>query len=400
MSRRAEGRVDRFRNKWRARLRGEHIGVFDTKPKAVAALAAAKARAEHKEPNTCRTRVQAWFEARDESGIVALIEPQKSDWRARVDIKSAKWLDMEPRNVRTVHLQRWLKSLSDQEAMHTIVRKVDGEQVVELKGAGRQLSHESISKAASLVKLFFRWLRSEGCVDAEPAEKLIMPVRKAKLRKGAQRIIHLTPEEFAGLFELDVPEWIRAVYTLAVYAGLRRAEIWGLRWEFVDFKSRSLIIRNSYDGDCKSDSSVREVPMLPAAYNALQAYRATLSPRPLTGVVFPKDGGGCHGRDYDCGWRHKSERRGPGGSLREVPGWRAKAGVRREVTFQCLRHTTGVYLLSGTMLGNARPLTLKQVSEWLGHSSIKVTERHYSYLLPGNIHEAAHGRKVVQQSGT
>jgi integrase len=75
--------------------------------------------------------------------------------------------------------------------------------------------------------------------------------------------------------------------------------------------------------------------------------------------------------------------------LRVTPGWRSKASVRPEIDFQHLRHTCGCHLLQGTW--TPRPLTMAEVSRWLGHSSIKVTERHYAALTSNNLHNAVDG---------
>lgn len=198
---------------------------------------------------------------------------------------------------------------------------------------------------------------------------------------------------------------MRAVFSLAIYTGLRRAEIWGLRWEHVEFGEHDphVRVRFSYADDCKSVESVREVSLLPYARRALKAYWHTLNPRPITGVVFPADGGGCHSDHYDCMWRHKTYVAGMdahGKPVRKTtPGWRDKAGVRREVQFRDLRHTNGVHLISSTYLGNDQPLSLEQLKEVLGHSSIKVTERHYAYLLPGSVRDAMHGVKEEVERG-
>ena len=427
MSRKAEGRVDRFRDKYRARLAGKHLGLFDTEAEAHAIVDAALARRTEKEPDTCRALAKTWFTAREESGIVELIKPQISDWNARVDIKEAKWLDMPPRLVRPVHLQRWLNALAKRNAFDTLTRKVDGKRVVERRDRGERLSHESVTKAMSLVKLYFDWLRSEGKIEGEnPARHLIMPVKKRPPRKGDQRIVHLYPNEIERLFALDMPPMVRAVYAVAVYCGLRRAEIWGLLWEHIEFDgSKPFIrVRFSYGGDVKSDTSVREVPLLPFPRACLQAYRASLPALPLRGTVFPSASGGIRSRHDDCGWRDRrftpgwTDAQGTRHALRTQPwdrssprvtgvrvqpGWRSKAEIRPEVTFQCLRHTCGSHLVQGTLLGNAARLELHDVCSWLGHSSIKVTERHYADLAPGNLHDKAHGfgpSNVARESGT
>jgi integrase len=394
--------------KARARFAGIYLGLHATKALAQEAIDEAKKARAQEETDSCRAYAPSWFKFREESGQVQEISDQESDWRSRVEIEEAKWLDMAPRHVRTVHLQTWLKALAKRTAQDAIRHKVDGEWVTELVDTGRPLAHESIAKAVSLVKLFFDWLRSEGKMgktETNPARALLMPVRKKHQRKGEQRIVHLVAKEIKALFALDLPLKVRAVYAVAIYAGLRRGEIWGLRWEYVDFNARKFRIRNSYRGNVKTATSLRDVPMLPFLYDALRAYWSSLKPTPATGLVFPADGGGCHGSTYDCGWRDKAERRGPGGELRIVPGWRSKAGIRSEVTFMCMRHTTACQLLQGTVLGNAERLDLQDICTWLGHSDIGVTQRHYAEFAPGSVHDKAlglgrkRGGKVEKQSG-
>lgn len=391
--------------KARARFAGLYLGLHDSKALAQEAIDEAKRERAGEDPDTCRTQAVHWFKFREESGFVRDISDQQSDWRSRVEIKDAKWLDMTPRHVRPVHLQTWLTALAKRTAQDAIRRKVDGEWVTELVDTGRLLSHESVTKAVSLVKLFFDWLLSEGKMgktETNPARKLLMPVRKQAKRKGSQRIVHLVADEIRALFELEMPPDVRAVFAVAIYGGLRRGEIWGLRWELVDFKARKLFVRNSYRNDVKTATSVRDVTMLPFLHDTLRAYWATLSPRPIHGLVFPADGGGCHGKTYDCGWsdkrartawtdEHGVRRHGKEGTVNVTPGWRSKANVRPEVTFLCLRHTTACQLLQGTALGNAERLDLQDICTWLGHSDIGVTQRHYAEFAPGNVHDKALG---------
>jgi integrase len=40
-------------------------------------------------------------------------------------------------------------------------------------------------------------------------------------------------------------------FTVAIYAGKRAGEIWGLRWEDVDFDEREILVRYSFDGPTK-----------------------------------------------------------------------------------------------------------------------------------------------------
>ena len=58
--------------------------------------------------------------------------------------------------------------------------------------------------------------------------------------------------------------------------------------------------------------------------------------------------------------------------LQKLNLWKTENGTR---SFHTLRHTYASYLL---MTG----INIFVVSRWLGHSSVKVTEKHYGHLIP------------------
>jgi integrase len=103
----------------------------------------------------------------------------------------------------------------------------------------------------------------------------------------------------------------------------------------------------------------------------------------LNRLVFPSDHGGCHSKGYDGGWADRRYRKQRGGPVLTFAGWRTEAKVRNEVTFHCLRHTCASMLMMG---GYGFKLELYEVSRWLGHSDIKVTQR-YAHLDPEFLHE-------------
>jgi integrase/recombinase XerD len=63
-----------------------------------------------------------------------------------------------------------------------------------------------------------------------------------------------------------------------------------------------------------------------------------------------------------------------------------------------LRRTCGVRLLRDHIDSETgkRGMSMERVSKWLGHSSIKVTERHYAFLSVDSLHEAVGTRKRAE----
>jgi hypothetical protein len=81
-------------------------------------------------------------------------------------------------------------------------------------------------------------------------------------------------------------------------------------------------------------------------------------------------------KGYDFGWsdtRFRDER----GVLQVRPGWCVRLGLSIRTRFHDFRDTAATHLLSGTW--GAR-WSLQMVSEFLGHSDIKVTQQRYAHL--------------------
>ena len=77
-----------------------------------------------------------------------------------------------------------------------------------------------------------------------------MSVLKGKIAKG--RVRYLQPTELRALVEA-APDWLRALIILAVFTGMRRGEILGLRWLDLDIRSRRIFLpetKNENRGRC------------------------------------------------------------------------------------------------------------------------------------------------------
>ncbi|MEX5713693.1 site-specific integrase [Parafrankia sp. FMc6] len=107
----------------------------------------------------------------------------------------------------------------------------------------------------------------------------------AKLVKmsGPSYTIHrgLSVDQSKHLLKAATDEPLHALYVLALYYGLRRGELLGLRWEDVDFDAQTLIVRHSLqriDGglrlvEPKTRSSERTFPLIGIVATALQGHR-------------------------------------------------------------------------------------------------------------------------------
>ena len=104
-----------------------------------------------------------------------------------------------------------------------------------------------------------------------------------------QEQVVLTPVEVASLLE-ELRDPFRAIVLLAAVTGLRRGELFGLRWEDIDFTANEIrIVRSIVDqveGPPKTLASRRPLPMSSELASALQAWRDQSDFADLTDWVF------------------------------------------------------------------------------------------------------------------
>ena len=120
----------------------------------------------------------------------------------------------------------------------------------------------------------------------------IASVRQARKRAVEPEI--LEPAEIGAiLHELVDIEPVRTAFLVAAVMGMRRGEIFGLKWVDVDFKRAILHVRRSYvdgvEGPPKTDSSRRPLPIPPQVLEALKAWKERSSYAAPGDWVFASD---------------------------------------------------------------------------------------------------------------
>lgn len=385
--------------RFEVRVAGTHVAVCSTEAEAKRKLKAFLNENVGEGASTFSAFAEDWWEKRELAAQrrkrLRSFKKDRSRWS--VHVEKADWYDMPVKRISVTTLQAWIDKLSQTEAVQTITFGRGSTRRTEYRPTGELLSRKVIRESLNLVQLCFdaviragklQGLIVDGKITAgNPARMVLLPPEEMPEIDG-ELIVHLSKEEITSLFQLDLPAFQRAVFAVAIYAGLRRGELWGLRWQdlILDGPEPEVRIRRSYNGPTKTRNSLRDVPLLPPAVEALKAWRALQTHARIgAALVFPNEDGKCFGESYDAGWRDKPQRR-PSGEFTVTEGWRADAGIRPDVTFQDLRHTCGCHLAQGTWLSER--FDLHQIKTWLGHSSIAVTERHYARLTKHNLHSA------------
>jgi integrase len=168
-------------------------------------------------------------------------------------------------------------------------------------------------------------------------------------------------EERLGLFHM--PDTIRDSYVVAIDTGLRADEQWSLRKSNVNRARRRLTV---HAGDTKSGKA-RTVPLSDRAWEIIE--RRLL--RNESDFIFwrwvkDEDGEERAGR-VEHTWAYREFQKG------------IEAAGLEDVEWHDLRRTCGCRLLQD------KGFSLLQVSKWLGHSSVKVTEKHYAFLYVDDL---------------
>lgn len=222
----------------------------------------------------------------------------------------------------------------------------------------------SAGQTFTYLKTAFTWAARLGIVARNPLQQIQTP------RVNDPEVDFLTADEVAALLTAadrqaeagDIADrLLRCAVYLAVHAGLRKGELFGLRWRDVDVKTRRLSICRSFAGTPKGGKP-RHL-RVPAEVVPVLAAWALECPQTSEGIVFP--------RLCDGEWGMFSN---PSAML-GLPALLTNAGCRPIARpWHAMRHTfASHYVMSG---GNL--LALQKI---LGHSSIRFTMI-YAHLAP------------------
>lgn len=235
--------------------------------------------------------------------------------------------------------------------LDTIVCREDAQRILrKLDSDGYKPA--TIRTAISSLKAAWRWAVDEGITDANPWAKLRLP-------KAESRVEYLSRSEIAALLDaVDSDRDVVAVAVrLALFAGLRVSEVWGLRWRSVDLDRGTLTIKNGYKNAPTKSRRERVIPMADQLRDALVDWQKRCPSREM---VCPAMTGEAKAKRLDIRRLYR------------------KAGFQvPSAPWHVLRHTfASHFLMSGGSL-----LTLQRL---LGHTSVAITQI-YSHLSDEHV---------------
>jgi integrase len=147
----------------------------------------------------------------------------------------------------------------------------------------KQIAPKTVVCLRNLLSKIFGTAQRWDYLNANPAQGAQVPALVDTREK-----VTLAPEQVRALLA-ELAEPYRTMVLLAVLSGLRRGEIFGLRWRYVDFRERSVTVAEcSYQGCSappKTRASRRRVFLSPIVLESL----ARIRPERFQpdGLVFP-----------------------------------------------------------------------------------------------------------------
>lgn len=277
-------------------------------------------------------------------------------------IKDPRDYRMEARSVLTV---RVYPTLGDRSA--SAITQLDVENLRD--ALSEKYAPQSVTNTMNTISKIYGWARKQGLIDCDnPCKGAVRP--RSEAFESITREKYLSKDEAAELMrcaeDLQRPGvasrqglTLYPMIATALYAGLRRGELAGLRWSAIDFDRKQIEVSRSYDGKTKSGKT-RHVPLAPALAPILRAWRDRHDRDPGE-LVFPVEGR--MGRAYETL------------GLGELMV--AAFGREPPKPWHALRHSFASHLV----MGGANILS---VSKLLGHADVKTTLI-YAHLSPDHL---------------
>jgi integrase len=246
-----------------------------------------------------------------------------------------------------------------------------------LSSVVRQIINEALPRNRFVA---LAWRRRRSTMSSTPSA-FCFGVRSDATRSSSTRRTALSCRRFEGSVIIESPETAqtlldalpddqRALWAVALFAGLRRGELLGLRWVDVDFAKGVIRVERGWDLyagviAAKSSAAVRSVPTAFPVRRELRDLKLR-SGRDGEDLVF--------GRTATEPFFPSTIR------SRANAAWK-KANIQPMTLHEARHCAISFFIASG--------LDLKQVSTWAGHSDIRVTLNRYAHLIPGSERDAA-----------
>lgn len=190
------------------------------------------------------------------------------------------------------------------------------------------------------------------------------PFSKIKSPKVVKSFpVYLTQAEIILILNKTDEQLLKDIFTTAFYTDMRLSELINLKWNWIDFKEKIIVVKNSTEFRTKNERE-RIIPIHPKLTQIL-IRQASIGRQPKDDYVFKRYTGVKLNEDYISKQFKKAVR---------------ASGINEKIHFHSLRHSFASALIKNGV-------SLYIVKELLGHSNIKTTQI-YSHLDNGSLVQA------------
>lgn len=352
------------------------LGTFASEPEAKTAIDVARNLAAQRGHTTGRTVSEfgkAMLDRRELEGV-ANVRTERGNFKNHVE--TSELAPLAVAEVLPVHCAGWLRKLSQKRAMD--------------KRGPRKLHRKTVQHCHTMMTAIFDEAIVDGIRPDNPFRAIRQKRRQAEADETEEVWDWLRPEEQAQFLTCElIPRWGRLMAQFAWGTGLRQQEMWNLELRDLQVKGEDphVFVRYGAVGKKPKSGKQRRVPLFGHGLEAATAWLenlATFARANPHRLVFPMPSG----RRRDKGapkfstYSRVTKKRGKAFYL---PMWLAAAGITRHVRWHDLRHTAASCLVSGSW---GHRWTLEEVKDFMGHSSITVTQI-YAHLADDALKNAA-----------
>lgn len=230
------------------------------------------------------------------------------------------------------------------------------EQIAAMRDAllRRRLAPGTVRNVLNALGAMFTWARKQGLVQVNPCRDVEKPAADFSL----DFLTNAEVERLLTVAAAASPLQHVAV-ALALYTGMRKGELFGLRWRDIDLETRRLTVARSFNTTPKNGKA-RHLRLLAELVPILREWQARCPASPA-GLVLPfgRAASRMPSPDAMCG----------------LPKLLRTAGIRSlSRPWHTLRHTfASHFVMSGGSI-----LALQKI---LGHADLRITT-HYAHLAP------------------
>ena len=213
-------------------------------------------------------------------------------------------------------------------------------------------SHNTVNHELAKLSHILKMAMIKGYVD----RNVVALVEKFKLPEKTPR--YLTESEIDKLLDVAQGEYIYPILVTALHTGMRKSELFNLKWRDVDFEQGTVTIQSGDDWHTKNYRS-RTIEMTTVLYKTmLQQRRLHMELGVRVDYVFTY-------REHRIKYMDAT--------LKKV----VKRAELKNVTLHSLRHTFASHLVMGGV-------SLREVQELMGHRSYETTLQ-YAHLSEDHV---------------